>query len=770
MRTDFRIIGKYIGYAAVIAAALFIILDITCPVNKKIDYGQLIKAEDGTVIHAFLARDEQWRMNAGLNEITPELKKAIIYKEDKYFYYHPGVNLPAIWRAMANNLLNRKRTSGASTITMQVARMLEPKKRNYLNKVVEIFRALQLELHYSKEEILQLYLNLVPYGSNIQGVKAAALLYFDKSPGQLSLAEITALSIIPNKPNSLVMGKHNARIIRERNAWLKRFEQAEIFSTKTIHDALEEPLTAMRHDAPKQMPQLAWRLRMAYPTADEVVTTVSSRLQHKVEGIVTEYMNTLQLNNIHNCAVIIIDNATHSVKAYIGSPDFSDKAHHGEVDGVAAARSPGSTLKPALYALCMDMGLVTPKTMIADVPVNLDGYMPENYDLEFHGNIAAEDALKKSLNIPAVKLLNDAGPERFMKTLTSAGMTTLWNNRKQLGLSMILGGCTVRLDELSALYSAFANGGVYYPLTMIQANKQNSPASARIFSTEAAYMLSNIMTDLYRPDLPNLFDNARALPSIAWKTGTSYGRKDAWSIGFNKRFTIGVWVGNFDGTGVAVLNGAATATPLLFRLFNATDKYAGDEWLSMPAGVQWRTVCDQTGLPAEEYCTSTSLDYYIPGVSTNAKCNHLKETWLSADESFSYCTNCRPVAGFKTKAFPNISAELVAYYEQHHIPFEKIPQHNPVCSRTFEGKPPYITSLTHNATYIITDKGKQQLQLQCTASNDVQTVYWYINDKFFSSTAVGERVFFPPDDSNIKISCADDKGRNTDIRIKVQFI
>jgi len=770
MKIRFRTIGKYIGYCTVVVAALFIILDITCPVNTKVDYGQLIKAEDGTVLHAFLAYDEQWRMNAGLNEITPELKKAIIFKEDKYFYYHPGVNLPAILRAMTNNLLNRKRTSGASTITMQVARMLEPKRRNYLNKVVEIFRALQLELHYSKEEILQLYLNLVPYGSNIQGVKAAALLYFDKSPDHLSLAEITALSIIPNKPNSLVVGKHNARIIRERNAWLKRFERAGIFSVKTIRDALDEPLTARRHDAPKQIPQLAWRLRKAYLTAHEITTTVNSRLQHKTEGIVTEYMNTLHLDNIHNCAVIIIDNATHSVKAYIGSPDFSDKAHQGEVDGVAASRSPGSTLKPALYALCMDMGIITPKTIIADVPVNMDGYMPENYDMEFHGNIAAEDALKKSLNIPAVKLLNDAGTERFIKTLTSAGLTTLWNTRKQLGLSMILGGCTVRLDELSALYSAFANGGVYYPLTLIQGKPQDSTATTRIFSAEATYIVSNIMTDLYRPDLPNLFDNARDLSSIAWKTGTSYGRKDAWSIGFNKRFTIGVWVGNFDGTGVAVLNGAATATPLLFRLFNAMDKHAGNEWLNMPAGVQWRTVCNETGLPAEEFCTSTSLDYFIPGVSANAKCNHLKDIWLTSDESFSYCTNCRPVTGYKTKTFPSISAELGAYYEQYHIPFEKIPPHNPVCTRTFDGKPPYITSLTHNATYIITDKGKQQLQLQCSAANDVQTVYWYINDKFFTSTAVGERVFFYPGNSNIKISCADDKGRNTDIRIKVQFI
>src|SRR5690606_693740 len=210
------------------------------------------------------------------------------------------------------------------------------------------------------------------------------------------------------------------------------------------------------------------------------------------------------------------------------------------------------------------------------------------------------------LNIPAVKLLNDVGQERFIQTLTSAGLSTLWSNRKLLGLSMILGGCTVRLENLATLYKAFANGGVYHPLTITKHKKRNSAAPVRIFSEEAAWMISHIMTDLYRPDLPNLFDNARDLPAIAWKTGTSYGRKDAWSIGFNKKYTIGVWVGNFDGTGVAELNGAAIATPLLFRLFNAIDKHAGDDWLNMPAGLQWRTVCNQSGLPANDYCTETN--------------------------------------------------------------------------------------------------------------------------------------------------------------------
>lgn len=763
-------IFKKLGWGIVAGALLFIILDIAFPVNTKVSYGQLIKAADSTVLHAYLTNDEQWRIKTRLDEITPELKDAILYKEDKYFYYHPGINVPAMCRAFFNNLLHGKRTSGASTITMQVARMLNPKKRTYLNKLTEVFRALQLELHYTKDEILQLYLNLVPYGSNIQGVKAASILYFNKMPEQLSLAEITALSIIPNRPNSLVMGKHNAYIIEQRNKWLNRFAKDHVFDAVIIKDALSEPLNAYRHKAPKEVPQFAWRMHRQYPGADEVYTTIDSRVQKITEQIAQEYMQPLRLNNIHNCAVIIIDNRTHEVKGYLGSPDFKDRKHQGQVDGVAAARSPGSTLKPILYALCADRGIVTPKTVIADVPINIDGYMPENYDLDFRGNITIEEALKKSLNIPAVKLLNEAGTDAFIKTLSAGGLSTVWSSRKNLGLSLILGGCVVRLGELSALYASLANKGVYQPLKWTKSNASNSTDTFRVVSEEAAYMVTNIITDLYRPDLPNLFDNAQGIPKIAWKTGTSYGRKDAWSIGYNDHYTIGVWVGNFDGTGVAELNGAGIATPLLFRIFHTVDQNPSIEWLTKPETLGFRYVCTSSGNLPSDNCTATVMDYYMPGISDNKMCDHVKDVWLSPEEDFSYCTNCLPTAGYKTKTVTNISAELMAYYEQYHIAYDKIPEHNPNCARTFDGKAPFITSLTNHSKYLITDKGKQQLELQCSAANDVKTVYWYINDKFYAKSGVGERLFFVPKGSDIKISCADDKGRNTDIKITVDFI
>ncbi len=768
---------KRVAATTVVAAALFLLLDLVFPVRADFEYSPVIEDRDGKVLYSFLTADQQWRMKTRLDEITPELKKAIVFKEDKYFYHHPGVNVGAICRAAFNNMFKLRRTSGASTITMQVARLLQPKKRSYINKVVEMFRASQLELHYSKDEILQLYLNLVPYGSNIQGVKAASILYFDKSPDQLSLAEITALSIIPNRPNSLTIGKDNRYIVEQRNKWLREFKHASLFSDADISDAINEPLTAYRHPAPKYAPQLALRTRRAYSSLPEVRTTVSRGMQGITEEIVANYVDGLKLHGIYNASVLVVDNQTHEVMSYLGSNDFSDKLHNGQVDGVMARRSPGSALKPLLYGLCFDRGLITPKSVIADVPINFKGYSPENYDLDFRGNVTIEEALQKSLNIPAVKMLDELSVRNFVTALSGSGFTSVWHDRKKLGLSMILGGCEVRLEEMTALYSSFANDGQYIPLRYVISDSVwlgkktfHAPQSNTLLSADANFILTNILTQLHRPDLPNGFDQAADIPRIAWKTGTSYGRKDAWSIGYNKRYTIGVWVGNFNGRGVTELNGAGIATPLLFRLFNAIDKNVGVECARQSPGTSFRFVCRETGKVPNDYCTDQVMDYYIPGRSSNERCDHLREVWLSADESFSYCTSCLPPSGYKQKTFTNVSAELSAFYDSRHIPYVKIPPHNPECSRMFDGGAPIINSLTNEMTYIITDRGKQQLQLSCTAANDVQQVYWYVNDKFLGNGKVNQKLLFIPADPEIKISCTDDKGRNADIRIKVKFI
>src|SRR5687767_8411104 len=355
-----------IGFLGLIL--LFFFLNLVFPLPDNVEYSTLITDNKGELINASLTKDQKWRMKTELNEISPLLRKTIVAKEDKYFYSHPGVNPVAVVRAFFKNVFRMKRTSGASTITMQVARALEPRKRNIFSKMIEMFRAAQLEWKYSKNEILQLYLNLVPYGGNIEGVKSASILYFKKKPDHLSLAEITALSIIPNRPSSLVMGKHNDRIVQERNRWLQQFANDKVFTQKEIADALSEPLTAMRGTIPQLIPHLAWKLKQQ--GGDIIRTNIDLNTQMKTEKLVADYSRILTLKNIRNAAVIIIDNQTHHVITYVGSANFTDTIDAGQVNGAKAIRQPGSTLKPLLYGLCIDEGLMTPKAIITDVAVN----------------------------------------------------------------------------------------------------------------------------------------------------------------------------------------------------------------------------------------------------------------------------------------------------------------------------------------------------------------------------------------------------------------
>jgi penicillin-binding protein 1C len=757
---------KRLGIAIVAGFLLFLLLNLIFPLRVKPEYSTLITDKNGEVINAFLTRDQKWRMKTELDEISPQLRKTIIAKEDKYFYVHPGVNPVAVLRAAFKNLVRMKRTSGASTITMQVARALEPRKRNIGSKLVEMFRAFQLEWKYSKNEILQLYLNLVPYGGNIEGVKAASLLYFNKNPDHLSLAEITALSIIPNRPSSLLVGKNNDLIILERNRWLKKFAADKVFTGKEIEDALAEPLTATRNTVPHFAPHLS--LKLAKQGGHLYKTHLDLNTQLKTEKLVEDYVRSQRLRNINNAAVVIIDNKTHKVISYVGSAGFADTTDGGQVNGAAAIRQPGSTLKPLLYALCIDEGLMTPKMVINDVAVSYEGYAPENYDQKFNGYVTMEYALEHSLNIPAVKGLRLLGKDKLVQKLSSCNFKQIQKDRNKLGLSMILGGCGTTLEELTGLFSSFANDGVYVSPSFSE--KDSLQKKVTLVSPEANFMINEILSKVNRPDFPLNWQATERMPKIAWKTGTSYGRRDAWSIGYNKNYTVGVWAGNFSGIGVPDLSGATTATPLLFKIFNTIDYDSDKEWFSQPEGCETRIVCSETGLLPAGHCTNKVLDYFIPLISSTVTCNNMQEILLSADEKISYCKNCAPAAGYKKKLFKITGQEMQAWFEENKIAYTKIPPHNPTCETIFKGNAPGITSPTNGSEYFISKKNKEPLQLTCKTATDVSRVYWYINNKFYKSCAPGEKQFFVPDEGPVKISCTDDKGRNRDIKIMVKYV
>lgn len=759
-------ITKFTFYFLSVSFLLFLLLDLLFPFKITNNYSPIIRAQNGEVLQAQLSNDDQWRMYTHLHEMSPDLKKVFIYKEDRFFYYHIGVNPLAVLRAMSDNLIYRKRTSGASTITMQVARMLEPKKRSYWSKCKEAFRALQLEWHYSKDEILQLYINHVPYGSNIQGVKAAAILYFDKLPEQLSLAEVVTLAIIPNRPSSLLLGKKNDLVIKERNKWLHKIAKSHLFDENTIDDALLEPLNAQRLEIPRLLPHLSRRIFKQYPDSFDVQLTIDYEMQLKAAELTRNYMAQQQKFGIYNASVLVLDNKTMELKAYIGSSDFFDNEHHGQVDGNQSVRSPGSALKPFVYALAIDQGVITPRTMIADVPVNFEGYMPENYDLTFNGNISAADALRKSLNIPAVKLMNEVGIYQLLEKLYQAGHFSLWKQKNNLGLSLILGGCGVKPIEMLTSYACLANAGKAQSIRYLK--NDSSHFSAQVFTPQSAQMITQILSELQRDDFPALYNLTADVPKIAWKTGTSYGRRDAWSVGYNENYTICVWVGNFSGVGVPDLSGANTATPLLFQLFSGLDKKHSNK--NKALALDYRLVCTESGKIPQSFCTNLKMDYYIPGISSNEGCDHLKEFSVSLDEKMAYCNACLPLTGYKSKLYPNIAPDLAIYYHEQRTDYEKLPPHNPACSKAFDGYFPQIQTLTHRATYWITNRNEQKLFLQATVANDVSKVFWYINDVFLGSCPPNEKLSFTPNASKIKISCTDDKGRNTDIEIEVKFL
>ncbi|GAA4849913.1 penicillin-binding protein 1C [Algivirga pacifica] len=747
---------------------ILIVLHLAFPFKPSISYSTVYTSREGSVLGATLNNTDKWRMEVQLEDVSEELITAILFKEDRFFYYHLGVNPLSIIRALSNNILQQKVTSGASTISMQVVRLLTPKPRTLGNKIIEAIHAIQLELSFSKKEILEMYLNLIPYGGNIEGVKAASLLYFDQSPKQLSLSQATILAIIPNRPTSWRIGQDNQAIQEGRDKWLRTFEEAALFPKTSIATAFDEPVNTYRRNIVKKAPHLTRWLGRKFQKTSKVNTTIDASLQFQTQTLTKRYVQKLHHYGIHQAAVLVIDNEHREVLAYVGSADFHNNRFSGQIDGVRALRSPGSTLKPFIYGMAFDQGIYTPQQKVLDVETHFKNYSPKNYDNHFHGSVSIAAALQQSLNIPAVKALDKVGLYPFIQALKKNGFESIGKQEHRLGLSLALGGCGVKLLEVTNLYASLANKGTYMPLRFLLSEQPTTPQTSQAVVSEAsAYMLQDILTEVKRPDFPQQFLEKSNLPKIAWKTGTSYGRKDAWSVGFNKRYTIGVWVGNFDGQGVYRLTGAQAAAPLLFELFKAIDSNASrSQAFSYPERLQERDVCAVSGKIPEFFCDKTVVDYYIPQVSPTQKCTHMHYVFTSEDDMHSYCSDCLPYNGYKRTLYPNYSPALIAYYQKENIPFEHTPPHLNSCKAVLSDHPPTITSPLDRRTYI-TGGEAVQLSLECQTNQEVEYVYWYINDQLLKKVDSQEALFFTPPKGEVKISCSDDKGRNTDIYITV---
>lgn len=549
---------------SLVAVLLFIVADLLAPLPVSQEapdkFARLIVAQDGTPLRAFADKQGVWRYPVAIDQVSPRYINTLLAYEDRWFWYHPGINPASMLRATWQNLINGRIISGGSTLTMQVARILDPHTRTMAGKLKQMFRALQLEWHYDKTDILTMYLNLAPFGGPIEGVQAASFAYLSKPAKELSLAEAALLSVLPQSPSRFRPDKHPDRATKARNKVLQRLRSFGYLNSEQVADAKLEIVVPQLDATPMIAPILARRLKNRVVHGEVLRTTIDTNLQLNLEAIVKDYTRHLPAKS--SAAVLVVNHHNMAVKAYVASADFYDSERFGQVDMIKAVRSPGSTLKPFLYAMALDQGLLSSHSMLMDEAINILGYKPKNFSENFSGAVSMSEALQRSLNIPAIQVLQFLGPGYFHGKLENAGLKLHMPPNSQPNLSMVLGGTGTRLEELVSAYTAFSRGGKVGRLRYIQDHSLAEPAREKyLMSPGAAWVIREILSQIqYRSSIASMVNNG---VSLAWKTGTSYGYRDAWAIGMTDNYTIGIWTGRPDGTPVPGQYGAQTAVPLL---------------------------------------------------------------------------------------------------------------------------------------------------------------------------------------------------------------
>lgn len=520
---------------------------------------RVVLAEDGTPLWRFADAEGVWRYPVAPDEVSPYYLEALLTYEDRWFYSHPGVNPLALGRAAWQNLAGGRVLSGGSTLSMQVARLLDPHSRTFAGKLRQLWRTLQLEWHLSKDEILALYLNRAPFGGTLQGVAAASWSYLGKPPGQLTRSEAALLAVLPQAPSRLRPDRHPESAQAARDKVLRRLARFEVWPQTAVDEALQEPVLLAPRQEPDLAPLLARRLNRA-GSPPLIRTTIDAGLQRRLEDLLLGWRARLPERT--SAAILVVDSENMAVRAYLGSLDVGDARRFGHVDMIRAQRSPGSTLKPFLYGLALDAGLIHSESLLQDVPRRYGDYRPGNFAAGFSGPVSASEALATSLNLPAVQLLEAYGPKRFAGELRGAGVPLALPAAAEPNLALILGGAGSRLEELVAGYSALARDG---KSARPRLQPQDALHERRLLSPGAAWIVRRILAGQARPDRDPRAELVQR-PLLAWKTGTSYGFRDAWAIGVGPRHVIGVWIGRPDGTPVPGQFGLASAAPLLLQV------------------------------------------------------------------------------------------------------------------------------------------------------------------------------------------------------------
>lgn len=727
------------------------LLDTTYQLNmpeKNNLFARVVVDEHNRPLRTFADSNGIWRYPIKLSEVSPLYIEALINYEDRWFWHHPGVNPFSLLRAASQNLLNGRIVSGGSTLSMQVARILHPHDRSLWGKAKQIFRTLQLEWHLTKEQILQIYLNTAPFGGTIEGVQAASYTYLNKSASELTHAEAALLAVLPQAPTRYRPDLHSQAAQQARNKVLQRLVNFNIWSAEVVNDAMLEQVFSFNF-RPKQLAPLLSRRLLSYSNGQSVVkSTINSDLQHGLQDALTSYMNRLPKQS--SAAILVVENKTSAVKAYIGTADFANTSRYGYVDMVQAIRSPGSTLKPFLYALAMDEGLIHSHSLLADVPRNWGAYRPANFSGAFNGPVSAKHALQRSLNMPAVDLVQRYGVNRFVAQLTNAGLALTIPQDKP-NLAIILGGAGTSLEQLVQSYSAFANQGKVSKLRFLQQELLAPKITRSLLSAASAWVVQDILSDIQRPNSINTLALTRQEQKLAWKTGTSYGFRDSWAIGVNKDYTIGVWLGRPDGTAMPGHYGRVTAGPLLFTI--ADQLNSKKSWVSKPENVIQETICWPLGTrektSEKSFCQQKHhawiIDEVVPPTwhiaDSDTWQSGIFTYWLNPQNNHRVSMDCKVnKKQIKQVAlWPKVLEPWINKYQQR---AQIIPPIDPRCTNTLipTSATLKITGIKPNSIYRKSGNSGSPPSVWLKSIGGVGNKNWYINGKHTYKTKPTQNI------------------------------
>jgi len=746
----------------------------------------VITDKDGNLLNASIAPDGQWHFPYNA-DVPDKFVECITTFEDKRFFYHPGVDPMAIARAMTRNMRNKKVVSGGSTLTMQVVRLYKKNdSRNIWNKLCETILALRVEFSYNKKQILALYAANAPFGSNVVGLDAASWRYFGRAPDKLSWGEMASLAVLPNAPSLVHPGKNRDELLRKRNELLDKLVKNKVIDATTGSLAKLEPLPGN----PKPLPQLALhlfnRFKKDYPAlksndvslTTEIQTTININLQQQVNDIIFQHHEQLKGNQINNAAAMVVDVESGNILAYVGNVYIpSDTSIESDVDVLASHRSPGSTLKPLLYASLLTEGTMLPQQLVPDIPTQLGGYAPANFDLGYDGAVPANRALSRSLNIPAVRMLMQFKYQKFYDVLKQCGITTLNRPANTYGMSLVLGGCEISPYELAGVYSSMArmynhqgkNNGKwnqkdwfmpgYVTKEGRKVTDKNVP-STQLFDYPSLWHTFTAMNEVMRPGEEGLWGSFSSAQHIAWKTGTSFGFRDGWAVGFTPKYCVIVWVGNTTGEGRPDLTGISTAAPVLFDIFRLLP---ASNWFQPPAsGYVYMPVCHESGFKAGPDCTTIDT-ILVSSRAVNAPvCPYHRVIHLDKTGAYRVTENCILPSEMVHRSWFVLPPTIEYYYKQKHTGYQSLPPFMAGCTNETL-KPLDIIYPENDAKIYIPlelsgDRGRTVFT--ATDRNKNAKIFWHLDDTYIGVTTQFHQMALNPSPGKHTLTIVDENGES----------